>query len=188
MTRPNNSPVIIAIIAVALGGMVILNRAQYENRPKTSAELQEEAERAVAARMQASPAAPSSPTAEQPLQEELVSLPTEVEIGDAKSPRTVVLGYSWSPEVQSDPQRANAGLKSLRTLLEQINTQATPPVHFRLVNTEVVRTQEPGVWIEGRFVRDLELSNLQTDASAIAQTIMRELSQPSSTLSASPAK
>lgn len=175
--RPrNNTPVLIAVIALALGGMAILNRVQYENRPRTEAELKEELE----AKQEASkPVSTATTSLEVPSGqgEELFALSPEEHFGRAEkeAERTVVLGYQWTPEVQADPQKAAEGLKSFREVLGKMNQTVGSKVHFRLVNVDILREQPSGIWLDGRFLSDLNLATLTTTGSHQTASIMREI-------------
>ncbi|WP_394793017.1 hypothetical protein [Armatimonas sp.] len=170
MKPRSNTPILIAVVALALGAMVVMNRAQYQNRPRTEAEMKEEMEQQAE-----NPLAKNAPQLETKLQDELLSVPPDHEFGNPKGKRKVVVGYSWTPEVQSDPQNASDGLKKFRQMLEQMSTKLDGSTHFRLVNTDIVRTQSSGVWLDGRLVGELDLANLQINATTLAQNLMREL-------------
>ncbi|WP_395094400.1 hypothetical protein [Armatimonas sp.] len=172
MKQRSNTPVLIAVVALSLGAMAVMNRAQYENRPRTEAEITEEQAQKT---KDSSTTPPSDPEREIPLQQELVSVPAVQEFGNLKAKRKVIVGYSWTPEVQSDPKNANDGLHAFQGMLEKMSTKLNGSAHFRLVNTDVIRTQQPGVWLDGRLIGDLDLSTLKLGASHLAQNLMREL-------------
>ncbi len=167
--RPrNNTPVIVAVIGIALVGMVALNRMQFESRPRTMAEMVEERDKAIAAAKAAPPEA-SAPTAP------LLGIPEDVTLGEKGAARVVTLGYSWTPEVQSEPEKAAEALRRLQTTLSSSSSAAKPAVRFRLVNTDVVRDVPEGVTCEGQHLADLNLTTLGDTVPQFTNSILQKL-------------
>jgi hypothetical protein len=176
MKPRNNTPALIAMIAIAVMGITALNKNQYDTRPKTPQELiDEEAERRSASQPSPQPPTSSSRLVDANNQEELMSLPPEQTIGSKTGKIEIVIGYAWDPSVQADPQKARAGLMTLREMLETMNQKLRQDIQYRLVNTDIVRTVKPGVWRKGNLIYPMELATIHTRIPYIIQSIMKDL-------------
>jgi hypothetical protein len=175
MRPKNNTPLILVIVGACLGGMVLLNRAQFENRPKSENELREEEESKAAAAPHQTQSYGDAPS----MAGELLGLPPDASLGAKGANKVVTLGYSWSPEVQAEPQKAADSLKELRTYLEQAGSRMN--VRFRLVNTDVQRDVPEGVSLEGKVLMEMNLATMAGKVSPFAQNLMQKL-QPDSAL------
>lgn len=171
MSRPkNNTPLLAVVTAAALGGIAVLNRMQYENRPKTPQELQEEEE---ARKRGSAPAAPpSAPPTSGP---DLQSVKPDFSVGEPTPEREVTLGYLLSPSVQGDPSGAVDALQHFSQMLEKVNNQMALRARFRLVNVDVVRDVPEGIWVDGHFVSTFNLGTLRSEGSHLVETIVREI-------------
>ena len=169
MKPRNNTPAIVAVVGIALVGMAALNRAQFENRPRTMQETMEERDKAMASM-------PPSPSASREPAGPLLGISEDVAIGSNEASRVVTLGYSWTPEVQAEPRKAAEALQRLQQTLNQPETSASFDVRFRLVNTDVVRDVPEGVTCEGKHLADLNLTMLGNNVPQFTQSIMQKLS------------
>jgi hypothetical protein len=59
----------------------------------------------------------------------------------------VVIGWSWTPEVQADPGRLEQALSAAR--------QAVPYVRIRIVNADAVPGAPRGLVVNGKKVQEL---------------------------------
>jgi hypothetical protein len=178
MKPRNNTPVLLAVVGVALLGMGFLNRLQYESRPRSSAELQaEQAEQE--AKLKAGQGAPSSAPTPAPTgaDDDLLTLEPEESFGTPvkEAERHVVLGYSWTPGIQAEPARFLESLKSFQSMLERMNGSMQLKASFQFVNVDVVRDKEPGIWVDGHYLGLLDLETLRSGSSHQVQSIMREI-------------
>ncbi|WP_309707809.1 hypothetical protein [Armatimonas sp.] len=174
MRPKNNTALLLAVVGVCLGGMVILNRAQFENRPKSENEIrQEEENKAAAAAPHQTQTYGDAPS----LEGELLGLPPDASFGTKGSNKVVTLGYSWSPEVQAEPQKAVDSLKELRTYLDQVGARMN--MRFRLVNTDVQREVPEGVSLDGKVLMEMNLATLTGKVAPFARDLMQKL-QPDS--------
>ncbi|MCX6366190.1 MAG: hypothetical protein NTX57_05715 [Armatimonadetes bacterium] len=176
MRPKNNTPLLLVIVGACLGGMVLLNRAQFESRPKSDSELrQEEENKAAAAQPRQTQTYGDAPN----MAGELLGLPPDASIGSKGANKVVTIGYSWSPEVQAEPQKAADSLKELRTYLEQAGSRMN--TRFRLVNTDVQREVPEGVTLDGKVLMEMNLASMTGKVSLFARDLMQKL-QPDSAL------
>jgi hypothetical protein len=137
----SRSPVLILTIGVALAGLVVLNVAMSQVG-KPPEPPQEAAQAAVGNDTPGPQAAPSGAPGE------LAELPPDHTVGPDGAVREVVVGWSWTPEVQADPNKVAAALRAV--------TAARPPGKVRFVNTDVHPNVPRGVSVDGRKIADLE--------------------------------
>lgn len=172
MKPRNNTPAIVAVVGIALVGMAALNRAQFENRPRTMQEMMEERDKAMAS-------VPPSPSAAHESAGPLLGISEDVAVGSKEASRVVTLGYSWTPEVQAEPSKAAEALQRLQKTLNRPETGGPFDVRFRLVNTDVVRDVPEGVTCEGKHLADLNLTTLGNNVPQFTQSIMQKLNTAS---------
>lgn len=134
----SRTPLIIAIVVFALGGLALLNQFQYQNDPKVQEKMEqerarEEAKKASDQQKDKPAAAPGRPGPEQ----QLASFGAEKVLGDPNGSQTVTVGWRWTPAVQGDPSKVYATITALE--------QAAPKAKIRVVNLDA----EPGAVPEG---------------------------------------
>jgi len=113
--RPSNTPFYVAG-AIALLGIAGMNYVQYQNRPKSNAELNaEDAERE--ARNPKKPETPP-PGANDP-GAKLAALGSVGMVGSPAAPKQLTLGYHWTPEVQSNPMRVYGPVEMIAKMNSQ---------------------------------------------------------------------
>jgi hypothetical protein len=141
-TRPSNSPVVLAVVVMAVAGLVGLNVMSNQVRPKTDHEIEaEQRERAKAAASPtpaaASPAPagkgePSAMTSSDP--NSLVLAGEGNTLGSPSASQEVVIGFSWTPEIQADPSKVSGAVAALQQTLgsqgriKVVNVDASPEV------------------------------------------------------------
>jgi hypothetical protein len=155
--RPSNSPVLIAVVVMALAGLVGLNMMSNQMRPKTDHEIEaEQQERAKAAAspspVAAASAAPVPPGAPGAPGAITVSDPNALvlagpgsTLGSPDAKQEVVVGFSWTPEVQSDPSKVS---KAIDALQKTLGTQG----RIKVVNVDENQEVPDGVSIGGKVI------------------------------------
>ena len=124
--RPSNVPLFAGIgILLALGAA--LNFAQYQARPKSESELREEAEME-ASKKQPDQATPP-PAAASP-GNRLVEIGPDSRLGPPTADKVFVVGFHWTPEVQSEPMRVWGPVEMMEKMAKSNN------VALRLVNLD----------------------------------------------------
>ena len=127
---------------VGVGGIVMLNVAQNRSvSGNTRVEHDEDAPPAKSEAPQTEKPAPGGPAADS-----LANLPADSTVGPADAKHTVVVGWSWTPEVQADPSKVYNTVQALR--------KAAPDLKVRVVNTDAVPDAESGVVVDGKKVAD----------------------------------
>jgi hypothetical protein len=130
MSKRSSAPVLAAVVVVAVGGMALLNKSQYDNRPKTMQELQaEEAMKAPPDTHEADRKPAGVKTGAPSPGDKLIDLGPDAVVGEAKAPRTMTIGYRWSPEVQADPMRVYGPI-------EMVTKMSQGGVKIRVVNLD----------------------------------------------------
>jgi hypothetical protein len=168
MKRSSSTPIFIAITAFALGGMAILNKVQYDSRPRTSAEMSEEAQKEQEKQQAEMEKQQREAALRAPAGEDLASLGAEATFGNEKSAKhKVTIGYEWTPELQADP--------STLTMLVQ-DLKKSSDVYLRVVNIDQNLDQEPGLFVDGKpLLTNVSDKPLTTDVIGQLKMI---LSQP----------
>ena len=77
----------------------------------------------------------------------LARRPADETIGPSTPSTDVVIGWSWTPQVQADPARLEQALSAAR--------QAVPYVRVRIVNADAVPGAPRGLIVNGKKVQDL---------------------------------
>ena len=171
MSRPNNTPLLAVVVLAALGGIAFLNRAQYESRPRSPEEIQQEEQ----ARNQPKSKENSAPEAAPAPGGDLQALQPETYVGSMDPDREITIGYTLSPTVQGDPAQATDALRHFSEMLERVNSQMSLKTRFRLVNVDIIRDVPEGIWHDGHYVTMFNLGSLRTEGSHLVETIMREI-------------
>lgn len=91
----------------------------------------------------------------------LTTLPTDLTLGPADAGTEVVFGWSWTPDVQSNPAQMEQVISTLQKAVPQTTK-------LRIVNTDAVPDAPQGVHVNGRPVLALPANGLPT-AQAVAQ-------------------
>ncbi|MBC8104519.1 MAG: hypothetical protein H7Z41_18240 [Cytophagales bacterium] len=178
VSRPSTSPVVVALIGCALAGIVGLNIMSSRITPKTDAQLQAEArEREKASQPSATPTVPSAaPTAAAAdsgsanTQNALVRLGESSVLGSADAKQEVVVGFSWTPEVQSDPSKVSVAVD---TLQKAVGDRA----RIKVVNTDELPATPEGISINGRLVVPAQADGAITPSAVGAVTQALSASQ-----------
>ena len=153
-SRPSTSPVLIAVIVMALAGLVGLNVMANKAQPKS--EEEREAEQKAAASSPA-PAASPVPVASNSTASvapgslslsdpnSLVMMGAGGVLGAQDAKREVVVGFSWTPAVQSDPSKVSAAVDALQKAL---GNQA----HVKVVNVDDQLDVPEGISLGGKVI------------------------------------
>lgn len=142
----NSSPsrtLLIAGIGFALACMVILNMFIQRMDPKYQEEMQRERERNAAAE-QAKKQAQAPPPTASANSNKLVTLGESVVLGTKDSKSEVVIGWSWTPEVQADPGNIYGAVEKLQKLV--------PGMRIRVINADANPTVQQGLSFNGNLL------------------------------------
>ncbi len=143
MNRSRNT-LLIVLVAVAVAVFAGLNMAI--GRLAGTGEHDHEAEETQAAAKQGDrskgDAAPGGAE-----QSALARRPTDETIGPKDAKNDVVIGWSWTPEVQADPARLEQALA--------VAHPGAPYVRVRIVNADAVPDAPRGIVVNGQKVQDL---------------------------------
>lgn len=136
-TQPKNA-ILIAGVGMALAGIVMLNVIQARVTPKTEEQIAAETREREAEAAKQKPAVTqeaSTPVSSAPAGGDtsaLAFLGPETTLGSADAPQKIVIGWTWTPEVQADPGRLHAALQTIekalagRAALQVVNLDARP--------------------------------------------------------------
>ncbi|MBB6051991.1 hypothetical protein [Armatimonas rosea] len=171
MSRPNNTPLLAVVVLAALGGIAFLNRAQYESRPRSPEEIQQEEQERNKPKSQGTSSSEAAPAPGGDLE----GLQPESYVGTMAPEREVTIGYTLSPTVQGDPAQATDALRHFSEMLERVNSQTSLNTRFRLVNVDIIRDVPEGIWLDGHYVTMFNLGTLRSEGSHLVETIMREI-------------
>lgn len=140
MPSKSKTPVFIAIIGFLLLGMVALNAAagRFGKEPEAPPPPEQA--------QQNEPAEPAA-TAPETVGSELVRLPADSTTGPSSAPREIVIGWTWTPEVQADPSKVSAAIDQIK--------KAVPDAKVRVVNVDAVPTAPAGITVDGKTVAEL---------------------------------
>jgi len=136
----NNTLLIVAgfVIVIMVGLNILIG--QIANPPAPGAETQPEA-------AGDAPAAQTTPPANGSGGPRLVEMPAEATLGAPTAKNEVVLGWSWTPEVQADPGALEQTIAALGT--------AARGAKVRVVNTDVVPGVQRGLVVNGKLALPL---------------------------------
>ena len=172
--RPSNSPVIFAIVAIALAGLVGLNVMSNQMRPKSDHELEAEQKEQNSPVAAASPAAapgfapvagaPGAVSASDP--NGLVLAGQGTVSGSATAKKEVIVGFAWTPEVQSDPSKVSNAVEALQKSLGD-------EVRVKVVNVDESPDVPEGVSFGGKVLVTAQSDGMISPAAA--QAAMRAL-------------
>lgn len=140
MNRSRNT-LLIALVVMAVAVFAGLNT--MIGRLASAGEHSHEAEEAQAAADESN--ANTAPGAAE--QSALARRPNDETIGPSDAKNDVVIGWSWTPEVQADPARLEQALAAAR--------RGAPYVRVRIVNADAVPGAPRGLIVNGRKVQDL---------------------------------
>jgi hypothetical protein len=145
--QSSRTPVLIAAVVLALGGIAILNRFQEMNDPKYQERMEREKQREEAKKAQEQAAknpAQGGLTADDPANE-LATFGAEKVLGDAKATQTVTVGWQWTPQVQADPKLVYGAVDAVQ--------KAAPRAKIRVVNLDAKPGAVPaGVTVNGNTI------------------------------------
>ena len=143
MQPPRNTTLLIIagfVIVIIVGLNILIG--QIANPPTPGAETQPEQEAAADA-----PAAQTPPPTNGSGGPKLVELPAEATLGTPTAKNEVVLGWSWTPEVQANPGALEQTIAALST--------AGRGAKVRVVNTDVVPGAPRGLVVNGKLALPL---------------------------------
>jgi hypothetical protein len=149
--QKNSSAMFIAIIVLGIAGLVMVNKVQENNTPKTEAQMREEEEKknteaqkkAETGGNQADKTATGvTPEAAQGSPEDLVVQEGEMRFGDKDGKHELVMAYEWSPEIQNDPKQITAIMKQMKGM---------PNTRIRVVNADAEEVA-PGLYMDGKLM------------------------------------
>lgn len=144
MNRSRNT-LLIAFVVAAVAVFVGLNT--LIGRLAGTSEHSHEAEEAQAAVGDKNKTNAAPATSDEQERDALVRRPPDETIGPSNPSSDVVIGWSWTPEVQADPARLEQALAAAR--------QGVPYVRVRIVNADAVPNAPRGIIVNGRKVQDL---------------------------------
>jgi hypothetical protein len=140
------SPVmLVAIIVMAIAGLIMVNIFQEKNQPKTEAQMQAEQEKqqAEADKKRAAEATPAPPVKAEGSADDLVLQEGELKLGDPKGQHEMILAYEWTPELQNDPTQLSNIISKMKTM---------PKIRARVINVDENENMAPGLYMDGRLV------------------------------------
>jgi|GEM_PF-2315397 hypothetical protein len=134
----SRTPILIAVVGVAIGLLVLLNIFQQRNDPKYREQMEREAARKRAE--EAAKNAPSPTPAEPGPANELVMFGEEKTLGKPGGSPKITVGWRWTPTVQGDPTKVYSAVQEI--------VSAAPNASVRVVNLDA----KPGAVPEGLVV------------------------------------
>jgi hypothetical protein len=131
-------------VVVAIGALLILNSFMQRLDPKyqeqqAEAEAQKKQEEEQKQQQKLNASGPSSPNANK-----LVELGDDAIVGKKDGKPEIVIGYSWTPEVQADPSK-------IYNVIDMI-TKAAPQAKLHIVNADAHPGAPVGIYMSGRTV------------------------------------
>jgi hypothetical protein len=154
------TPVLAATIGVLLLGIVGLNVAASRFTPGRHDD--EEAAKATEAQAKQAKAVDKQTS-------RLVNMPPDVRVGQPETGKTIVVGWTWTAEVQARPDELANTLNGMR--------EAARMAEVRFVNVDIVPDVAPGVSVNGKKVVDLPDDGILRPAGMM-EAVMRALSAP----------
>lgn len=145
------------MVVVALAGLVGLNVMSNQMRPKSDHE--EEAEAKSATTASASPAAVSTSPVGVPGETPLSDPNSLVLVGEGNATglptakQEVTVGFSWTPEVQSDPSKVS---KAVDTLQKALGSEA----RIKVINVDEKPEVPGGISIGGKVIVPAQASGV----------------------------
>lgn len=173
--RASNAPLLLSIAGLAVIGMAVLNKLQYESRPMSAAEIRAEEERRRATTT--SSTTPATSESEGPAVSALKTLEPEKFFGSEPPLHEVTIGYKITPAIEAKSQDVAEALHYFTEALERVNGKMSLNARFRLVNTEKLPGTQDGIWIDERYLTTFNLSNLRAEGTQLVSYIVRELKQ-----------
>jgi hypothetical protein len=140
------SPVmLVAIIVMAVAGLVMVNVFQEKNQPKTEAQMQAEQEKQQAEeqKKQAANATPAPPVKAEGSPDDLVLQEGELKLGDSAGQHEMILAYEWTPEVQADPTQVSNIISKMKIM---------PKMRIRVINADASEEMTPGLYMDGKLM------------------------------------
>jgi len=160
--QSSRTPVLIAVIVLALGGIVILNRFQEMNDPKYQDRMEKERQREEAKKAQEQAAknpAQGGGITEQDPANQLVTFGAEKVLGQPNARTSVTVGWRWTPQVQADPRLVYGAVDAVQ--------KAAPSASIRVVNLDA----KPGAVPEGVTVNDNTVVPAGPDGRIVAEAV-----------------
>ena len=153
-SRPSTSPVLIAVVVMAVAGLIGLNVMANKAAPKSEHEVEAEQKEASSPAATASPAPVASAPAVVGLSDpnSLVMLGGGRVLGSKDTKQEIVVGFSWTPAVQSDPSKVSAAVDALQKFLGSqarikvvsVDDQTGVPEGISLGGTVIVPAESNG--------------------------------------------
>lgn len=137
----------IAIGVMAIGALVGMNVLSQKNAPKTEAQLEKEAQEAAEQNptpAAATPGAPKDGSLATASSVDLVLTDGFKESGPKDAEKTVVIGYEWTPGIQSDPGK-------IQEIVGMI-AKTAPNAKVVLTNVDDNPTVPVGIQVNGKVV------------------------------------
>jgi len=159
--QSTRTPVLIAVIVLALGGIVILNRFQEMNDPKYQERMEKERQREEAkkAQEQAAKNPAQAGAADLGLANDLVTFGAEKVLGQPNARTSVTVGWRWTPQVQANPGLVYGAVDAVQ--------KAAPSASIRVVNLDA----RPGAVPEGVTVNDNTVVPAGPDGRIAAEAV-----------------
>jgi hypothetical protein len=160
--QSSRTPVLIAGIVLALGGIVGLNMLQERNDPKYQERMEKERQREEAKKAQEqaakSPAQGGGLTEQDPANS-LATFGAEKTLGQPNAKASVTVGWRWTPQVQADPRLVYGAIDALQ--------KAAPSASIRVVNLDA----KPGAVPEGVTVNGSTIVPAGPDGRIVAEAV-----------------
>ena len=155
MERPRNTIFIIIVIfaiAVFAGLNVAMGRIGMDPE-----KARQEAAQAAAEKAASADKAPNTPTP--PGAPPSAPLPTDESMGPANAKDKIVVGWTWTPDVQGNPQALQAAVEAIR--------KAAPDAQVRVVNVDAVPDAPTGIVVNGQQAMELPDNGIIEAAAAV---------------------
>lgn len=134
-----SSPLLVVAVGFALAALVGLNVAINRGMGDGGAHSAE------AAAPDTGQPSPTDPRGQAGAAADLVEMPVDVTFGSPGSAREIVIGWSWTPEVQADPRK-------VYRVIEIVKRAAASSARVRVVNVDAVPGVAPGIAVQGKSV------------------------------------
>ena len=158
MQRPGNTVLIVIVvfaIVIFAGLNVAIGRLGDDKHSENEAATEQPAAEKAAPAPQPSPSAGGGP------------LPTDESVGPANAPVKVVVGWTWTPDVQGNPQALQSAVEAVK--------KAVPGAQVRVVNVDAVPDVPQGIQVNGRTAMDLPENGI-IEAAKAAEAVTKAAS------------
>lgn len=145
MANAPSKTILVAGVGVALGAMLILNVLAQRIDPAYQEKVARERQAAEAQKQQEnSRAGENAPPVSSVAGGRLVELGEDKILGKPDGKQEVIVGYEWTPAIQSDPTKVFAAIEAIQ--------KAAPDAKIRVVNVDAKPEVSPGVTVGGKVV------------------------------------